>query len=397
VLLGIDATNIHSGGGVTHLSKVLAAQEHDGKLRVVLWASAQAAAHYPRRDWLQVITPSQASGSRLSRQYWQARILPQLLAAQGCDALFSPGGTLPGSAPPQCKLVTMSQNMLPFLPRERRRYGLSGMRLRLHLLELAQARSFRQADGVLFLTEYARQVVARRLGGLTARSAIVPHGIEERFRCRPRPQESIAAYNESRPFRLLYVSIVDQYKHQALVAAAVARLRRQGLPVTIDFVGPAYPPAGKKLAKVLRRLDPEGCALRYLGAVPHGELHDIYHAADAFVFASSCENLPNILLEAMAAGLPIACSDRRPMPDVLGEAGVYFNPEDTASIAGALEQLVLDVSLRERCAHLAFATSSHYTWERCAQDTFDFLKSVAQGAAPPREQPQPTYPVLMGS
>ena len=57
--------------------------------------------------------------------------------------------------------------------------------------------------------------------------------------------------------------------------------------------------------------------------------------ANLFVFASSCENMPNTLVEAMAIGLPIACSDRGPMPEVLRDGGVYFDPEDCDVDRGA--------------------------------------------------------------
>src|SRR5262249_3464597 len=90
-------------------------------------------------------------------------------------------------------------------------------------------------------------------------------------------------------------------------------------------------------------------------------------------FASSCENMPNILLEAMSAGLPIACSKLGPMPEVLGDAGEYFDPENPAEIAVAIEKLVRSPDLRERNAALAVGRSQQLSWERCARETFSFL------------------------
>ena len=66
--------------------------------------------------------------------------------------------------------------------------------------------------------------------------------------------------------------------------------------------------------------------------IPYHELHSEYKDADLGVFASSCENLPIILIEKMASGLPIACSNKGPMPEVLGSAGVYFDPENSYEI-----------------------------------------------------------------
>ena len=114
----------------------------------------------------------------------------------------------------------------------------------------------------------------------------------------------------------------------------------------------------------------------YRGAIPFQELHRAYQSADAFVFASSCENLPNILLEAMASGLPIACSNRGPMPEELRDAGVYFNPESPSDIEAALRVLLDKPATRATIALKAHAPAREHTWKRCATDTFDFIQMV---------------------
>jgi glycosyltransferase involved in cell wall biosynthesis len=87
--------------------------------------------------------------------------------------------------------------------------------------------------------------------------------------------------------------------------------------------------------------------------------------------------MPNILLESMAAGLPIACSNMGPMPEMLGEAGVYFNPEQPDRIALAIRQLIDSRQLRADLAELAFQQAQLYSWQRCAAETFNFLAQVA--------------------
>ena len=87
------------------------------------------------------------------------------------------------------------------------------------------------------------------------------------------------------------------------------------------------------------------------------------------------------LMEAMASGLPIACSDRGPMSEVLGDAGIYFNPENPTDIARALRQLVNSPELRAHCAAKAGEKAETYTWESCAQRTMAFLADIASGAS----------------
>ena len=378
--VGIDASNIRSGGGLTHLREVLAAANplKHGIDQVMVWASRSTAEQMPTRTWLDVVQVPALDGSLLRRQMWQRTALPSLARASS-DLLFAPGGTTAATSVP---LVAMSQNLLPFESRERQRYGLSIKRLRLTFLKTAQTRTFRRADGLIFLTQYARDVVCREVGGV-ARHVVVPHGVSDRFR--RRPADELRGPTAQSPLRLLYVSVVALYKHQWHVAEAVARLREEGIPVHLDLVGPAEPQALGLLRAKLATLGDKATAVTYHGPLPFEALHEVYASADAFVFASSCENLPNIVMEAMAAGLPIASSNRGPMPEILGDAGVYFDPEEPRSIANALRSLVLDPDLRRRCAAAASKRAQPFTWERCADDTFAFLAEVARGAAGPRQ------------
>ncbi len=375
--LAIDASNIRAGGGVTHLVELLKAAhpEAHGFSRVVVWAGRATLSEIVPRPWLELRHGLVLDGPLPQRAVWQLVRLPRLVA-DSCDVLFVPGGTCGASFSP---FVAMSRNLLPFDPRERRRYGLTPRWFKFHLLEATQSFAFRRAAGVVFLTQAARQAVLRRTGPLRARAAVIPHGVADRFRRPPPPQRPLSGYSAARPFRWLYVSIVSPYKHQWHVAEGVARLRAQGLPIALDLVGPAEPAALRRLQAVLRRVDPSRECIRYHGAVPYGRLHDRYHNADGFVFASSCENMPNILLEAMAAGLPIACSARDPMPEVLGEAGQYFDPEKPESIARALEALTLSHALRADLAGAAYERAERYSWPRCADETFSFLAEVTRG------------------
>jgi glycosyltransferase involved in cell wall biosynthesis len=91
--------------------------------------------------------------------------------------------------------------------------------------------------------------------------------------------------------------------------------------------------------------------------------------------------MPNILLEGMASGFPIACARRGPMEEILGDAGIYFDPENAASIEEALRTLIGDTELRARCAEAAYTRAKEYSWDRCTRETFAFLERVARSSA----------------
>ena len=373
--LGIDASNIREGGGVTHLVEVLRAAEPErqGISRVTVWSGANTFKQIEDRPWLYKIHEPLLDRPLPFRQCWQRFALQKLARRNGCDLLFFPGGSYSGSFRP---FVAMSQNMLPFEWSEARRYGLSKVSFRLALLRRSQTRTFRSADGVVFLSKYAANRISEEVE-LKREISIIPHGINGNFASCPRGQKEIGSYTPSEPFQILYVSIVDVYKHQWHVAEAIVNLVKRGFPLRLGLIGPAYAPALKKLRESMARFDPDGRIVHYLGPVSYENLPSVYKRADLFVFASSCENMPNILIEAMASGLPIACSNRGPMQEVLGDAGLYFDPELPEQIAGAIEELMTDHGKRSECAARAYEYAKQYSWERCARDTFAFLAEVA--------------------
>ena len=376
MILGINAFNIRAGGGLTHLEELLRAADPtaQGFKKVIVWGSTATLAKIDARDWLEKVNDPFLNRSLPIRVFWQRFRLRKLAEQSGCNVLFAPGGTDSSGFKP---LVSMSQNLLPFEWRELKRYGWNLYTLKFLILRWTQGRSFKKANGVIFLTEYAHAAVLKVTGKLQGESVIIPHGINSRFTTLPRPQRAFMDFTESNPCRVLYVSIVDVYKHQWHVAEAVAKLRSAGVPVVLELVGPPARGMGR-LNETLNRVDPNGAFIFYRGAVPYEKLDAIYAAADIGAFASSCENLPNILLEGMAAGLPLACSRVGPMPEVLGDAGVYFDPEDASSIADALSKLIASPDLRAQMAQAAFNRAQAYSWKRCAENTFAFLAKIAR-------------------
>ncbi|NKW71676.1 glycosyltransferase family 4 protein [Rhodobacteraceae bacterium R_SAG10] len=378
ITVGLDATNLRSGGGVTHLVELLRFSDPraQGIKKILVWGGTKTLSALAERPWLEKITPPKLDGNLLSRTWWQRFNLSDAARDAGCDVLFVPGGSYSGNFHP---IVTMCRNLLPFEPTEMGRFGLSRDWLQLRLLRSVQSRSFKHADTVIFLSDFAKRTVLDLVGSLEGRIATIPHGVSDRFRLSPRPQKPISAYNLETPFHIVYVSIVNTYKHQTHCVEAVARLHREGFPIRLTLVGPAYPPALRRLEKVQLRVDPDNQFVNYQGPIPFDDLHRMYADCDLGLFASSCENMPNILLEKMAAGLPIACSNRGPMPEMLGDAGMYFDPESPQEIADTLRVLILDHDLRSGLAQKAFHRAGQFDWARCAPDTLELLAQTARG------------------
>ncbi len=369
LVVGVDASRNRSGGAKAHLIGLIARGnplEH-GIDQVHLWAYESLLDSVPDQSWLVKHNPAALEKSLIHQVIWQVFHLPGEARSVGCDIMLNTDAGTMSSVSPS---VTMSRDMLSYEPGEIDRYGWSKARLRLVLLRYIQNRSLRRSDGAVFLTNYAAKVIQQSCGSLS-RVRFIPHGVGQNFQelthTLPWPA------NGERPIRLLYISNAAWYKHQWMVIRAVEQLRNNGFNAILTLVGGGSGPAQQKLRRQMALSDPRGEFVTQKEFVPQADLPGYLAEADIFVFASSCENMPNTLVEAMAAGLPIACSQRGPMPEVLEDGGEYFDPEDPESIVSALRKLIEDSDLRQRLALRAKTLATRYSWERCARETWSFI------------------------
>ena len=211
MILGIDASNIHAGGGVTHLQKILeyAEPEIHNISQVKVWGGRKPLDQLPQKSWLDLREISALNKPLHRRLLWQQTELAKL-AQKGSNLLFVPGGSYMGIFRPY---VTMFQNMQIFETKERNR-ETNREWLRLKLLQLVQSQTFQKASGLICLSEYARNYLTQHHPQLVAQTPVqlIFHGTES-FR-----NESSISRNQSSSgsqiLRILYVSTVKKYKHQ---------------------------------------------------------------------------------------------------------------------------------------------------------------------------------------
>lgn len=374
--LTIDASNIRKGGGVTHLREVL------GKLDAVdhsiqsihLWAPRKTLEVLPDHPRINKMEHRLIDAGRLQGEFFRRRILDDRMTPD-TDLVWSPGGTYYGSFRPA---VTMLRNLLPFDDVARNRYRYSKDWLRLVYLRRQQIASFERATGVIFVSEEARRVVNRSKPLILQEQAVIHHGIGSRFFMSPRPQREAGEFSAENPARVLYVSRLNRYKHHDILVKAVHQLRTQGLHIELNLVGSATPPRRRDFELILSSLDPDRSWVRWHHEVPYEEVQKFYHEADICTFMSSCESFGNILLEAMAAGLPILASNRSAAPEINGGTCPEVDPEDSRAVAVGLRELIENKKAREVCAAAAFARAQTFSWTKCASQTFRFLDSCAK-------------------
>ena len=180
----------------------------------------------------------------------------------------------------------------------------------------------------------------------------------------------------SEPY-VCYVSILNPYKGQLEVVKAwhILRSRKVGSERLL-LVGPSSSSYGRKVARLIRdlRLTDE---VKIVGNVPYDDLPRLYQGAVINLFASTCENCPNILLEALAAGRPVLTSDHQPMPEFAADAALYFDPHCPENLAAQLEVLLGNEELRSNLGRRARNRSLAFQWEDSARRTWLALSDLA--------------------
>ena len=262
--------------------------------------------------------------------------------------------------------------MLPIDKAEMNRFWPSLVWLRYKILRVLHFHAYKRSDGLIFLNQYAFEALPNKISSKVKSHKIIPHGLGWNFKKNRKKHYQLGA-----KINVLYVSRINLYKHQWNVAEAVLQLNYEGFNICLKLVGGMKGPGRKKLDKVINKYGPQySNRIEMYDVVPHGKLPSLYKSSDIFVFASTCENHPNILIEAMGSGLPIACSCKSSMKSILKDGGVYFDPEDVASLKSALMKLIKEDCLRKRNGEKAFKLSSRYSWEKCANETLKYISEV---------------------
>jgi glycosyltransferase involved in cell wall biosynthesis len=373
----VNALSALQGGGQTYLANLFRylPADLDARIRVI----APAGWSVPVADRRVVIVPIETSAVRnpYARAVWERIHLKPLLGSLGASVLFCPGGIIGTGTPRNCRTALVFQNMIPFNSEQSRKYGVSPMRLRNWILKQEFRRSARQADLVVCLTDYSRAVIESAIGRAAKSSVTIAHGVPPEFRAGGAHGQSAPAWLP-RDGYFLYISTLDHYKAQIEVVKAFALLRkRRNTPQKLVLVGPEYREYGERVRDTIKALLLQNEVV-LKPAIPYSDMPALCQGALINLFASECENCPNILIEALAAARPILCSQVQPMPEIAGDAAEYFDPRSPEDLAAKWAALLADPARMDSLARRAELRSRMFDWPDAARRTWFALAALVQ-------------------
>jgi glycosyltransferase involved in cell wall biosynthesis len=340
-------------------------------VRITAFVNREAAAdrESPWQDLLPTVTVPVRAGNRVQWVLGEQTALPYLAARAGVDLLHSLGSTAPLHGR-QRRVVTIHDLIYARYPEAHEGIRDRGMRV----LVPAGAR---RSDRVIAISQSTRADLVELLGLPEGRIDVVPHG---RGVVRDGPVLAPAITRERFGLgdRTVLLSVSAKRPHKNLLALidALAALASAERPL---LVLPGYPTWHER--ELRDRAASLGVSddVRFLGWLEDTELEGLWGVATAFVFPSLYEGFGLPVLEAMARGVPVACSDASSMPEVAGDAALLFDPHDERAIASAVRRLLGDKVLRERLAAAGLERAKQFTWRASARLT---LASYARALGP---------------
>lgn len=372
--LGADAGRSGIGVYVVNLIRQFEALGLTDQFELVTTRIEQRA-FAPATAAVPVMEARPAAPGPLPELWWHQASLPRLAARRHWDVLFLPAANRRLTFQAPCPMVGTVHDLAsshvrdkydPFRSLYNRRV-IPGL--------------IRRLAHVITVSESSKRDIVTHAGIAADRVSVIPNGVDH-HRFRPRSPEVAAERLAGRlglrgPY-LLYVARLEHpgKNHVRLVRAFDQFKRRTGLPHQLVFAGPDWSGADQIHAEIRRAR--YASAIRTLGFVSAGDLPDLYAAADMMAFPSLYEGFGIPVLEAMAMGTVVACSDTSSLPEVGGDAALYFDPRDETAMADRIEQALSDAPLADTLRQRGLARSARFTWRRTAELTLDTLAQAAK-------------------
>lgn len=368
--IGVNALYLIPGGvGGTeiYLRSLLAALgEMDDASEYVIFANRETGTDIaPASPRFRIARQPVRGAVRPARILWEQSGLPLAVLRHRVDVLFNPGFTSPLFC--TCPSVTVFHDLQHKRhPEYFRWFDLPFWRMLLWMSAHASTRLV--AD-----SEATRTDLLRYYKIPAAKIDVVPLGVDERFFALGGQRQG----TELKPY-LLAVSTLHPHKNLDRLIRAFAGFRRARPEFRLVIAGLRGFHA-EALERLIAELDLKD-AVRLTGWISRDELLDLYRRAWACINPTLFEGFGMPVLEALAAGVPTACSAIEPVKSIAGDAALLFDPESEASIEDAMARIASDDGLRARLALDGPRRASEFSWRKAAGQTLAIIRAAVDGS-----------------
>ncbi len=306
--------------------------------------------------------------NRPRRILWEQFSLPSQVHRCGIDILLSAGMTAPFRCPATSVLMLFDLQHIN-QPGNFPWYYLPFLRSIIY-------GSAKSADGVLTLSRQVKNDIIRSYNLSPERIEITHLAVDhDAFMLHGSPDTNTVKARYGLPERfILYAASSLPHKNHERLFQAFRQVRDRMPRLKLVLTGAR----DKGEATLIRKIQAMGIEkdVLLLGWIPFEDVPSIYRASEAFVFPTLHEGFGLPVLEAIACGVPVVCSNIEPLPEVAGDAALFVDPYSPDRIAEGLFAVLSDRTLRDKLIQKGLERAKQFTWESTARTTLQFLKSV---------------------
>jgi glycosyltransferase involved in cell wall biosynthesis len=317
----------------------------------------------------QVLVPVRAR-RRVEWVRGEQLLLPRLAGRAGVDVLHSLASTAPARGRFR-RVVTIHDLIYRIYPEAH--FGLRAKGMSVLVPQAA-----RRSDRVIAPSQSTRDDLILLLTVPAAKIDVIPEGVRAEVAAGTPESDLRSRYDLADRVVVLTASAMRPHKNLRRLLEAWTLLPGDGRPL---LVLPGY--STEHEADLRAHASELGVSAdtRFVGWVPPDDLEGLYRLAACFVFPSLYEGFGLPVLEAMARGVPVACSDRGALHEVAGDAARIFDPQSSRSIADAVEELLQDPALVEKLRTAGLKQASRFTWAETARATLRSYEAALDSAA----------------
>ncbi len=317
-----------------------------------------------------VCSPFRAS-HRPVRILWEQFILPLQVIYHRLDVLFSTGNTAPFLCP--------VRSVLTLHDLQHENYPENFSRLQLFFLKTIIRVSAKRAKRILTLSEKVRSDIIKHYKVPEDRISIVYHGVNnEAFYRRERADKEKIKEKYSLPERfVLYLASSLPHKNYMRLLIAFKEVVAEYPDLCLVLIG-TREYGSPEIVKKIAELNLEENVIM-LGWLPYEDIPLIYSASSLLVFPSLHEGFGLPVIEAMASGVPVVCSDIEPLIEIAGGAAELVDPFSEEAIALGIKKVLQDSELRSILIQKGLKRAQDFTWEKTAMKTLSLLYENTAG------------------
>jgi glycosyltransferase involved in cell wall biosynthesis len=348
------------GGTETYLCSLLRGlSEIDGRHEYFVFINRETSVSFvPDSPNFKAVREPVRAVVRPRRILWEQFALPLSAARLSLDVMLNPGFTAPLAAP--CPQVTVFHDL------QHKRHPEFFRWFDLPFWRFFLFWAAHISRSLLAISETTARDLQHFYRVPESKIRLTPHGVDEDF-------FQLAALRRPEPF-LLCVSTLHPHKNLGSLLRSFADVRR----VRPEFRLVVCGLHGFASADLHALRDSLGLhdAVDFPGWIPRAQLQDLFARAWAFVYPSLFEGFGLPVVEAMAAGLPVACSDIEPVRSISADAALHFDPRHPESITAAILRLLGDDRLRAHLACAGPSRAAEFSWRRTAAQTLQVLEEA---------------------